>query len=101
MSNALQRYRFLAWIVGVLIVFTYASAVMKYGFDHPITVLRWLATAHGFVYVVYLITLVDLYSRCRWTIGKLALYVVAGLVPVLTFWVERRVTEDVRARLSS
>ena len=60
----------------------------------------WVAVVHGWIYVVYLVTVVDLWSSLRWRFGRLLALVLAGVVPLLSFWAERRTTADVRALMA-
>ncbi|WP_313279249.1 DUF3817 domain-containing protein, partial [Timonella senegalensis] len=50
---------------------------------------------------VYLITVVDVWSKMRWRFGRLLSMILAGVVPVLSFIVEHRVTLDARARIAA
>ena len=90
---ALRRYRVMALTTGVtLLVFT-AEMIVKYVLGAGDDVMRWLAWipfVHGWVYVVYLVTVVDVWSTMRWGVGRLALMVVGGTIPFLSFVVERR-----------
>ena len=95
---ALTRYRVMAWVTGVMLLLLVAEMVVKYGFlgGQP-----WegdlIAIAHGWVYVVYLVTVFDLWSKLRWPFGRFVALVLAGVVPVLSFVVERRIVREVRA----
>ena len=51
----------------------------------------WIAFAHGWIYVVYLVTVFDLWSKMRWRLGRLATMAAAGVVPVMSFILERKV----------
>ena len=97
---ALQRYRVMAWITGVMLLILTAEMVLKYVFQaggvddageaRPV-IGTWVAFAHGWIYVVYLVTVIDLWSRLRWGWGRLVTMVLAGVVPVMSFVMERRV----------
>ena len=51
---------------------------------------------HGWIYIVYVVVAFLLTQKARWTIPQLLLMLVAGLVPGLIFWVERRVAQRLR-----
>ena len=94
---ALTRYRVMAWIVGVLLIALVLVAVpIKYaaGIDGPVTV---LGTAHGWLYFIFFLTALDLAVRARWTLKSTVLTVLAGTVPVLSFYAERVATRRTRA----
>ncbi len=94
--GALTRYRAMAWIVGVLLVALVLVAVpIKYLADveGPVTV---LGTLHGWLYFIFFLTAVDLAVRARWTLRDTVLTVVAGTVPLLSFYAERVATRRTR-----
>lgn len=103
---ALQRYRVMAWITGVMLLILTAEMVLKYLFqangvddagDPRPVIGTWVAFAHGWIYVVYLATVIDLWSKLRWRWGRLVTMVLAGVVPVMSFVMERRVHADALA----
>ena len=94
---ALTRYRVMAWIVGVLLVALVLVAVpVKYaaGVDGPVTV---LGTLHGWLYFIFFLTACDLAVRARWSLRDTVLTLVAGTVPLLSFYAERVATRRTRA----
>jgi integral membrane protein len=101
-EGALRRYRAMAWVTGVMLLVLTVEMVLKYVVGVGDDVLRWIGWvpfAHGWIYVVYLVTVLDLWSKMRWGFGRLVGMVLAGVVPVLSFVVERRVHADAEARL--
>lgn len=100
MRAALTRYRVIAWIVGVvLILLVVIGMPLKYGFDEPIVV-ETVGQAHGFLYMVYLVATFDLSRRVNWPLKRMILVMLAGTVPFLSFWAERRVSTMVLAEQS-
>ena len=96
---ALTRYRVMAWIVGILLVALVLVAVpIKYAahVDGPVTV---LGTLHGWLYFIFFLTACDLAVRARWSLRDTVLTVVAGTVPLLSFFAERVATRRTRAAL--
>jgi integral membrane protein len=97
-------YRVLAMIVGVLLAFCALVALpLKYlategsdlqEFGEAASVM-WVA--HGWVFMVYVVVAFLLSRRADWSIGFTVLMLVAGLVPLLIFWVEHVVVLKVRA----
>jgi integral membrane protein len=99
---ALQRYRVMAWVTGVMLLVLVVEMLLKYVVGAPESVMRWIEWipyAHGWIYVIYLVTVLDLWSKMRWGFGRLAQMVLGGVVPVMSFVVERRVHADADARL--
>jgi integral membrane protein len=90
--GALLRYRVLAYVVGVwLVVLVLVAVPLKYLADQPALV-AVVGPVHGFLYMVYLVTAVDLALRARWSPVRTVLVMLAGTIPFLTFYAERRVT---------
>lgn len=100
MAAALTRYRAIAWIVGVLLILlTLVAMPMKYLGDDP-TMVAVIAPIHGFMYMVYLVLTFDLGRRANWPLKRMALVLVAGTVPFLSFVAERSVTREIHRELA-
>jgi integral membrane protein len=90
--TALLRYRVMAWIVGVMLLVLVGVAMpLKYLADQP-TLVGIVGPLHGFLFIVYLIATFDLSTRQRWPLGRMALLMIAGTIPVLSFVAERWAT---------
>lgn len=99
LAGSLLRYRVLAWVTGVFLLLLTVEIVVKYGLLSGEPFLgTWIAIIHGWIYVVYLVTVLDLWAKLRWGLGRLVVLVLAGVVPGLSFVAERRVTRDARER---
>jgi integral membrane protein len=97
---ALTRFRIMAYITGVsLIVLVTVIMPIRYigGNEKPS---EYFSPFHGLMYFLYVMTAFDLVSRMRWGIGRLALIMLAGCIPFVSFIAERRVTRDVEARMN-
>ena len=72
---ALGRYRVMAIITGTFLLLVTFGVVLKYvvGVDNPtfVSITSAIAIVHGWIYVVYLVTAVDLWTRMKWTLGRL------------------------------
>ncbi|UOY03000.1 DUF3817 domain-containing protein [Blastococcus sp. PRF04-17] len=96
-AAALQRYRVMANVVGVLLVLLFVVAMpLKYFADvpEPVTV---LGTAHGWLYFLFFLAAVDLALRAKWTLKGSVLTILAGTVPFLSFVAERAATRKMAA----
>ncbi|GAA2032881.1 DUF3817 domain-containing protein [Pseudokineococcus marinus] len=98
LGPALTRYRVMAIVTGVFLLVVTVQLVVREVFG-PEILGSWVAIAHGWIYIVYLVTVVDMWSRLRWGPARLAGLVLAGVVPFVSFVVEHRVTQEVRALL--
>jgi integral membrane protein len=100
LGAALLRYRIMAYTVGVwLMVLVFVGMPLQFagGFDGVVAVVGPL---HGFLYIIYLLAALDLARRARFTILEMLAMLGAGLLPLLAFIIERRVTRKVQARIS-
>ena len=79
MSGALTRYRVMAWVVGVLLlllVFVHIPLRIIWDIHTPVAVL------HGWMFMIYVVTVIDLAMRCRWPIfPRTFLIALAGTIP--------------------
>jgi integral membrane protein len=93
---ALFRYRVIAYIVGVaLIVLVVVGVPLKYLADQPLLVAT-IGPLHGFLYMVYLVASFDVGRRANWPLTRMGLVMLAGTIPFLSFYAERKVTHGVR-----
>jgi integral membrane protein len=98
-----DAYRVLALVVGVLLAFcalvalplrylaTEGSGLQQFGETASI---MW--AVHGWVFIIYVVVAFFLARRALWTLPFTLLVLVAGLVPLLIFFVERAVSRKVR-----
>ena len=96
-AAGLRRYRVMAWVTGVMLLVLVVEMTIKYVVQPGDDVMRWIGWvpfAHGWVYVVYLVTVIDLWATMRWRMGRLVAMVLGGVVPVMSFVVERRVHRE-------
>ena len=104
MSKLFPAYRVLAILVGVLLAFcSLVVAPARYLAPDGSALQQWgetwsiLWAAHGWVFMIYVVVAFLLARRARWSIAFTVLMLVAGLIPLLIFWVEHKVTQKVRA----
>lgn len=105
--NALLRYRVMAYVVGVLLVVLMGIGMpLKYLSDNQYLeaigtrINTVLGIAHGWLYMLLIITAIDLGRRVAWTWKRLLVIALAGTVPFLSFVAEHFATKDVRAKLA-
>ena len=120
MKSALTRYRFMATVVGVLLVVLILIGVPLANFDgssmwgvFPSTpelvavgstaqevgeaITTYLGVAHGWLYMIFLLTAFVLARKARWDLPFTFVTLVCGTIPVVSFWAEHRATARVRA----
>lgn len=99
-ETALRNYRIAAWVTGVgLLILVFVAMPLKYFFGQP-TLVSVVGVTHGFLYMIYIVCTLLLAERCRWKPLDALVILIAGTVPLASFFAERRVTARVRARRS-
>ena len=116
MKAALTRYRVLAYATGVFLLLLtlhvlvqwYQSSSRGLAFTEAPGLGRWVPGAqhwvpitHGYLYLAYVIVAVDLWFRTRLPLLGMALVVLAGTVPFMSFVAERWVTARVRPMIDA
>lgn len=103
--GALGRYRVMAFVTGSFLLLLTVNMILKYlvGIDNEsfVQFASVVAIVHGWIFVVYAATCAHLWILMRWRLGRLATMVAGGVVPALSFIVERRVRREVLASLSA
>jgi integral membrane protein len=101
-EGALLRYRIVALIVSVLLVVLFFVGVPLHFAGHHEFVDETFGFTHGVIfYPLYILLTFDLSRRVRMTPLQLILTVIAGTVPIASFYAERRTTQFVRKRLAA
>jgi hypothetical protein len=119
-KSALTMYKICAWITGIMLLLLVFEMIFKYGFGTELyaggTLVDGSANglslqpedsvtggfnlsiavliAHGWLYVVYLVSAFRLWSLMRWNGMRLLLIAGGGVVPFLSFIVEARVHRE-------
>ncbi|PFG19004.1 DUF3817 domain-containing protein [Serinibacter salmoneus] len=93
-SAAFGRYRVMAFVTGSFLLLLCVEMLLKYvlqvnGPDQAVLG-DWIAIIHGWIYVVYAVTCLQVWSKARWGLGRLAAMIAGGVVPVMSFIVEAR-----------
>lgn len=98
-SGAYKRFQVMAWVTGALLAFmTVVGLPWKYILGNEGS--TWYAVGwqlHGFLYMAYLVTVIDLAIRAKWAPGRTVLVALAGTIPFMSFVFERRTTHQLRA----
>lgn len=112
MNGALSRYRFMATVVGILlIVLVLVGLPLHYGYllfpdalPKGGTAWQWgsdiseyLGVAHGWLYMIFVVFAFLLSRKARWDLQFTLVTLACGTIPILSFWAENRATTKVRA----
>ncbi|MGW0910146.1 DUF3817 domain-containing protein [Streptomyces sp. NPDC002784] len=101
-KSVLTRYRVMAYVTGVLLVLLCLCMIGKYvlDVDGAADATRVVSIAHGWLYVLYLVFAFDLGSKARWPVAKQLWVLLAGTIPTAAFFVERRISRELDARVA-
>ena len=125
--GALRFYQVCSVITGTMLLLLVAEMIAKYAVGYELFLggsggLLWFApvvdtaaglestgdgfnlslgilVAHGWFYVVYLVSCFRVWSLMRWDLWRLAMLALGGVVPFLSFFMEARVGRDVKRYL--
>ncbi|TDW18137.1 DUF3817 domain-containing protein [Kribbella kalugense] len=96
--GALMRYRVIAYVVGVmLLLLVFLAMPLKYFANSP-GAMDVIGPTHGFLYMVYLLLTFDLFRRVRWSFPRLVMMALAGTIPFLSFYAERKTSHELLGR---
>ncbi|GAA1102586.1 MULTISPECIES: DUF3817 domain-containing protein [Nesterenkonia] len=126
-QGSLTFYKAFAFITGIMLLILVAKMIMDYGFGYELYaggttadgaentlgfhpkdsvvdgtgISYWIAVIHGWIYVVYIIAGFRLWYLMNWKVGRLVTIVLGGVVPFLSFVVERKIAREVRVDMES
>jgi len=116
LNGSLTRYRVLAYATGVFLLLLTLHVIVQtaqwHSEDIPYSSAEglgrwlpggevWIPAGHGWLYLIYVAASVDLWLRTRLPIGRMALVVLAGTVPGMSFVAERWVTGKLRPMIAA
>lgn len=124
--GSLTFYKVAAYVTGVMLLLLVVKMVADYGFGlelyiggtidgesqtlglHPegavadgTAVSYWIAVVHGWIYVIYIFAGFRLWFLMNWKLTRLLTIVLGGVVPFLSFVVERRIAGEVHQEMVS
>ncbi|CAB4886393.1 unannotated protein [freshwater metagenome] len=96
MKTPLSRFRLMAIICGVnLLLLCFAYLPAKYIFDlvenHKILIV--VPIAHGYFYIAYILTVLQLGVQKRLKLYLMGLLILAGTIPFASFIAERKIVQ--------
>ncbi|MFT4469523.1 DUF3817 domain-containing protein [Arthrobacter sulfonylureivorans] len=127
--SALTFYKITSYITGIMLLLLCAEMVLRYGFNlflfagatntltgetfalglaqaepsviEGMNLSIAVLVAHGWLYVLYLIADFRLWSLMRWPFTKFVLIALGGVIPFLSFIMERKVHREVEEELTA
>lgn len=97
--SALKIFQVMAIIAGVALLVLVAEMVLRYAMNNE--ALSWWSPVHGLLFMGFVAATYNLGSKLNWPMGQMVGYVLTAFVPLLSFWLEKKVTQQVRAQLAA
>lgn len=126
--GALVFYMVCAWLSGTFLLLLVAEMITRYGLGYDlvaggtdratgetvalgwqdlelenlaggVNISTWILIVHGWFYVVYLISCFRIWTLMRWPFPQLVVMALGGVVPFLSFVVERKIHASTTAEL--
>ncbi len=91
MEAAVLRYRVMAYITGVVLVFLCFVGIPLQVAGHP-AIANNVGVVHGILYIIYLVFAWILARKLRLANKPTVIMLLAGTIPIMTFIVERWIT---------
>ncbi|GAA1611438.1 DUF3817 domain-containing protein [Leucobacter chromiireducens] len=126
--KALSFYKVTSVITGIMLLLLCAVMVMKYAFGVQLflftpnavaefvplapegvdsdfvpqgfDLFKAILIAHGWFYVVYLVSDFMVWSPMRWNFGRFLLIALGGVIPLMSFFLEGRIVREVTSFLN-
>lgn len=99
-AKSLKVYSVAAVVTGIWLLILVAEMILKrlvLGADNTPEWFSYIGPAHGVVFMIYVICCLDLGTKARWEPTKWLTTMLAGVVPFLSFVVEKKRREEVKA----
>lgn len=97
--KALSLFKVMATVAGIALFVLVIVVVIHYGFDNARPSQTW-SPIHGVIFMVYVYSVANLGLKARWSLGRMVRVMLAGVVPLLPFFVERSVAAEVEQQLA-
>ena len=92
MEKALARFKFIAYLAGIVLILFTIEITLKYS---GILEIPWFAQLHGIVYMVYVVIAFDMSRRAKLSLRDTFLVLIAGTIPVMSFIAESKIRRRV------
>ena len=98
--KALGFFKVMATLAGIALFILVIVVIIHYGFHNAKPSDTW-SPIHGVIFFVYVVSVANLGFKMRWSLVRMVRIMLAGVVPILPFFVERKVAAEVDAELSA
>ncbi|WP_298708416.1 DUF3817 domain-containing protein [Chitinophaga sp.] len=89
-ARSIKRFRIIAWLEGLsYLAIIFISMPLKYFFDEP-WLNKQLGMAHGLLFVLYVVLVIELKMVLQWSMKKTAIALAASVIPFGTFFLNEK-----------
>lgn len=89
LQNAFSRFRLVAFLEGCSYLLLAITMPLKYKLAMPMPNYI-VGMAHGVLFILYVVLLVQVAALYKWTFKKTALAFIVSLIPFGTFWAAKK-----------
>lgn len=97
-TKVLNRFCLVALIEGISYLVLLGIAMPLKYLAHMESAVKYPGWAHGVLFVLYIIFLLQAWVTYKWSIGKVAVIFLASLLPFAPFIVEKRLKKEAAAK---
>jgi integral membrane protein len=97
MKNPLSRYRLMSIACGttlLLLTFVYLPAEYIFKAFDQNSNWKYFSFFHGYLYIVYMLTVLQVGVQKGMTLKRMALLILAGTIPFASFIAERKIVKE-------
>ena len=97
LKTPLNRFRLIALIEGIsMIILVLIAMPLKYFAEQPAPV-KYVGWVHGILFLLYLVLLLEVWIKYKWSFGKVLVAFIASLLPFGTLLFEKRLRKEERS----
>lgn len=98
--RSLMAFRVMALVTGVVLLVGTIGLIAQWSGAHSIEAgVSKLWLVHGYLYLLYVVSVLNLGVKLRWKFVRIAIIALAGTIPTASFFAEHYVTRQVRGDL--
>ncbi len=93
-GSLMKKFRFIAVAEGIsFLVLLLIAMPLKY-FAHYEHAVKYVGWAHGLLFVIFIVLLLQVWIKYSWSLGKAALAFLASLLPFGTFVLDKKLKDE-------
>lgn len=94
MSTTINLYRKTAVVEGIsYLILLFIAMPLKYFFNIPEAV-KYFGWIHGVLFLVFIVVLLMAAIKYRWSLMRIALYLVASVLPIVPFILDKKLAAE-------